>query len=400
VRSSIDNRSKSSLKKIINVTGTVIHTNLGRSILSKEAIQSVEFACTNYVNLEYDIESGQRGHRDRLTEDLIKKLTGCEASIVVNNNAAAVLLCLNTLSQGKEVIVSRGELVEIGGSFRIPDVIQSSGAILKEIGTTNRTYIKDYQNAINENTALLMKIHTSNYKIEGSTASPSIDEVVAVSREKSIPVIEDLGSGALIDLSKYGLPAEPIVKNSIKAGVDIVTFSGDKLLGGPQAGIIVGQEKFIAIIRDNPLMRCVRVGKMTISALDATLRMYINGKEDQIPSIAYLIRPVEDIRKVAEDVSSKLREILSGIAEVWDQEGTSQVGSGSLPVEPIPSWHVVLKPIHKSVEKLSELFRHAEIPVIGRINEGCLLMDMRTVYNDEIRYLIEISNEIRKEREI
>jgi len=278
--------------------------------------------------------------------------------------------------------------------------MQSSGAILREIGTTNRTYIKDYQNAINENTALLMKIHTSNYKIEGWTANANIDEIVAVGREKGIPVIEDLGSGALINLSKYGLPAEPIVKDSIKAGVDVVTFSGDKLLGGPQAGIIVGKEKFINTIRNNPLMRCVRVGKMTISALDATLRMYVAGKEDQIPSIAYLIRPVEDIRKVAKRVSLKLGEILNGIADVRDQEGTSQVGSGSLPVESIRSWHVALKPINMSVEKLSELFRHAEIPVIGRINEGCLLMDMRTVYSDEIKDLMEISNNIRKEREI
>ena len=391
---------ESSLKKIINVTGTVIHTNFGRSMLSKEAIQSVEFACTNYVNLEYDVESGQRGHRDSLTENLIKELTGCEASVVVNNNAAAVLLCLNTLAQGKEVIVSRGELVEIGGSFRIPDVMQSSGAILREVGTTNRTYIKDYQNAINENTALLMKIHTSNYVIEGWTASSSIDEIVALGREKDIPVIEDLGSGALIDLGKYGLPSEPIVKDSINSGVDVITFSGDKLLGGPQAGIIVGKEKFINIIRNNPLMRCVRVGKMTISALDATLRMYINGNEDQIPSVAYLIRPIEDIRKVAESVSLKFGEILNGIADVWDQEGTSQVGSGSLPVESIRSWHVALRPINISVEKLSELFRHAEIPVIGRINEGCLLMDMRTIYDDEIKCLLEISDKIRKECEL
>ena len=234
----MDNKAKSPIKKLINVTGTIIHTNFGRSLLSKEAIKNIEFACSNYINLEYDIESGQRGHRDQLTEDLVKELTGCEASIIVNNNASAVLLCLNTLAQGKEVIVSRGELVEIGGSFRIPDVMRSSGAILKEVGTTNRTYLKDYLNAINENTALLMKVHTSNYKLKGYTANVSIDEIVALGKEKNIPVMEDLGSGALIDLSKYGLPKEPIVKDSIKSGVDIVTFSGDKLLGGPQSGII------------------------------------------------------------------------------------------------------------------------------------------------------------------
>lgn len=391
----MDNKAKSPIKKLINVTGTIIHTNFGRSLLSKEAIKNVEFACSNYINLEYNIESGQRGHRDQLTEDLVKELTGCEASIIVNNNASAVLLCLNTLAQGKEVIVSRGELVEIGGSFRIPDVMRSSGAILKEVGTTNRTYLKDYLNAINENTALLMKVHTSNYKLEGYTANVGIDEIVALGKEKNIPVMEDLGSGALIDLSKYGLPKEPIVKDSIKSGVDIVTFSGDKLLGGPQSGIIIGKEKFIKIIRNNPLMRCVRVCKMTISALEATLRMYINGKEEQIPSIAMITRPIDEIQKVAKETATNLGLIFDDIAEVWDQEGTSQVGSGALPVESIKSWHIVIKPINMSVEKLADLYRNAEIPVIGRINEGCLLMDMRTVYDDEMQDLLEISKEIK-----
>ncbi|MGB9595644.1 MAG: L-seryl-tRNA(Sec) selenium transferase [Candidatus Poribacteria bacterium] len=393
----MNNKTRSSLRKVINVTGTVIHTNFGRSLLSKEAIQSIELVCKNYISLEYDIESGQRGHRDKLTEDLIKELTGCEASIVVNNNASAVFLCLNTLAKGREVIVSRGELIEIGGSFRIPDVMQSSGAILREVGTTNRTYIKDYLNAINENTALLLKVHTSNYRLEGYVTSVHTDEIVALGKEKNIPVMEDLGSGALIDLSKYGLPKEPIVKDSIEAGVDIVTFSGDKLLGGPQSGIIVGKEKFIKVIRNNPLMRCVRICKMTISALETTLRMYIDGKEEQIPSIAMITRPIDEIRNVAQEITKKLRPILNGIAEVWDQGGNSQVGSGALPVESIRSWYVALRPISMSVEKLAELFRNVEIPIIGRINEGCLLMDMRTVYNNEMNDLIKMAESIRIE---
>jgi L-seryl-tRNA(Ser) seleniumtransferase len=246
-------KSGSSLRKVVNVTGTIIHTNLGRSILSREAICNVERACGNYVNLEYDVETGRRGHRDKVTEDLIKELVGCEAATVVNNNAAAVLLCLNTLSQGKEVIVSRGELVEIGGSFRLPEVMRNSGAVLREVGTTNRTYIKDYRKAINGNTAMFLKAHTSNYKIEGSTWSVDTEELAALGRESGLLVMEDLGSGALIDLGKFGLPKEPMARDSIGAGVDIVTFSGDKLLGGPQAGLIVGRQDLIEQIRSNPL---------------------------------------------------------------------------------------------------------------------------------------------------
>ena len=389
-------RIETSLKKVINATGTVIHTNLGRSILSGEAIKNVELACSNYVNLEYDIESGQRGHRDNLTEGLIKELTGCEASIVVNNNAAAVLLCLNTIANGKEVIVSRGELIEIGGSFRIPDVMQSSGAILREIGTTNRTYIKDYRSAINDNTSLLLKVHTSNYRIEGSTTSPDIKEIVSLGKEKNIPVMEDLGSGALIDLTRYGLPPEPIVRDSVQAGVDIVTFSGDKLLGGPQAGIIIGKQEFINSIKSNPLMRCVRVGKMTISALDATLRMYLNGMEKNIPSIAYLTRPIEEILRIAEVISAKLGMILNGIARTSVEEGASQVGSGSLPVESIKSWYVVLQPITISVDELARLFRTGSVPVIGRICDDKFIMDMRTVYGADIRYILETAETIGK----
>lgn len=383
------------LKKVINLTGTVIHTNLGRSILSKEAIRSIELVCSNYVNLEYDIESGQRGHRDKITEELIKTLTECEASTVVNNNAAAVLLCLNTIAKDKEVIVSRGELIEIGGSFRIPDVMESSGAILREVGTTNKTYIKDYRNAINDRTALMLKVHSSNYRIEGSTANPSINEIVSLGMEKGIPIMEDLGSGALIDLSKYGLPKEPTVKESINAGVDIVTFSGDKLLGGPQAGIIVGKQAFIKNIRNNPLMRAVRVGKMTIAALEATLILYANNMEANIPSLAYLSRPIEDIEKTADEVSKELANILENIAQVTVENGESQVGSGALPTEPIPSKYVVINPLTVSVDRMADLFRLGEIPIIGRISDDKFIMDMRTVFDNEMVNILDMAKEIK-----
>ncbi len=380
---------KSALKKVINATGTIIHTNLGRSILSESAIKHLNWACSNYVNIEYDIESGQRGHRDKITEELLRKLTTCEASIVVNNNAAAVLLCLNTLAKGREVIVSRGELIEIGGSFRIPDVMQSSGAILHEVGTTNRTYVKDYQNAINEKTAILLKVHTSNYRIEGSTNSPDISEIVSLGKKMGIIVMEDLGSGAIIDLSKYGLPKEPVVKESLESGADIVTFSGDKLLGGPQAGIILGKQNLIEQIRKNPLTRCVRVDKMTISALSATLELYIKGREKDIPTIAYLTRPLEDIRKIAETVSSELSLIMNDIAEVSVENGFSQVGSGSLPVQSIETFCVMVKPKYISVDRLSALFRCSKVPIIGRIFENKFIMDMRTVYEEDMKYIIK-----------
>jgi L-seryl-tRNA(Ser) seleniumtransferase len=390
----------SSLKKVINATGTVIHTNLGRSILSREAINSVERACSNYVTLEYEVESGNRGHRDKATEELIKELTGCEAATVVNNNAAAVLLSLNTLSRDREVIVSRGELIEIGGSFRLPEVMKSSGAILREVGTTNRTYIEDYLEAISENTAMLLKAHTSNYVIEGSVQSVDIEELVALGREFGLLVMEDLGSGALIDLSKYALPREPLARDSIDAGVDVVTFSGDKLLGGPQAGIIAGKRESIEKIRKNPLMRCVRVGKMTIAALDATLRLYLNGMEKSIPTLAYLTRPVDEIHRIAQEVSVKMEKILDGLAAVSVERGASQVGSGSLPVESIESRYVVLHPLNLSVDKLAALFRSSEVPVVGRIHEGRLAMDMRTVYQEDAEYIMKAAEAIRCQLQI
>ena len=262
-RSKLHEISTSALRPLVNATGTITHTNLGRSLLSESARENLCQVAANYINLEYDLKTGERGHRDHITEPLLQRLTGCESSTIVNNNAAAVLVTLNTLAQGREVIVSRGELIEIGGSFRIPDVMAASGAVLCEVGTTNRTLLRDYEAAINENTALILKVHPSNYKIVGFSSTPEIKKIVELGRRHGIPTVEDLGSGSLIDLTCYGLPHEPVVRERIEAGVEIVTFSGDKLIGGPQGGIIVGKVNLVQQIRTNPLMRALRVGKLT-----------------------------------------------------------------------------------------------------------------------------------------
>ena len=280
----------------------------------------------------------RRGHRDRITEPLLKRLTGCEASTIVNNNAAAVLLALNTLARDKEVIVSRGELIEIGGAFRIPDVMEASGAILREVGTTNRTHLRDYENAINENTALMLKVHPSNYKVVGFASTSIMEEITELGRQHSVPTMEDLGSGSLIDLTRYGLPYEPVVRERIDAGVDVVTFSGDKLLGGSQAGIIVGRLDAIEQIRKNPLMRALRVGKLTIAALEATLRLYLNEKEltEKLPMLQRYTRPIAELREVAEKLANHLRQIFGDAIQVTVEHSTAQIGSGSLPVDTLP----------------------------------------------------------------
>ncbi|MCZ6678876.1 MAG: L-seryl-tRNA(Sec) selenium transferase [Candidatus Poribacteria bacterium] len=391
VRAKLDAMTSSALLPLVNVTGTITHTNLGRSLLSPSACESLVQAATNYVNLEYDLDTGMRGHRDRITEPLLRRLTGCEASTVVNNNAAAVLLALNTVAQGKEVIVSRGELIEIGGAFRIPDVMAASGAILREVGTTNRTHLRDYENAINDNTALLLKVHPSNYKIVGFSSTPEMEEITELGHRHGIPTMEDLGSGSLIDLTHYGLPAEPVVRERIAAGVDIVTFSGDKLLGGPQAGIIVGKTEWIQQIRKNPLMRALRVGKLTIAALEATLRLYLNesGLTEKLPMLHRYTRPIEDLREIAEHLADALRQIFGDAVEVTVENSYAQIGSGSLPVETLPSLAVVLKSRHISTEKLAAQFRAQPRPVIGRTQDGRLWMDTRTVGKAELNWIIE-----------
>jgi L-seryl-tRNA(Ser) seleniumtransferase len=384
------------LRTVVNATGTVTHTNLGRSLLSPSACKSLQKAAQNYVNLEYDLETGKRGHRDRITEPLLQQLTGCEASTVVNNNAAAVLIALQTVARGKEVIVSRGELIEIGGAFRIPDVMEASGAILREVGTTNRTHLRDYAEAINDNTALLLKVHPSNYKIVGFTTTPEMHELTELSAERDIPTMEDLGSGALIDLSQYGLPNEPVVADRIDCGVDIVTFSGDKLLGGPQAGIIVGKAAWVHQIRKNPLMRALRVDKLTIAALSATLQVYLNQDTitDLLPMLQRYTRSIDELHSIAKQISNRLNVIFENLVSIETSETQSEIGSGSLPVETLPSIAVVLTPLTISVEKLSEHFRRGSTPIIGRIENDQLWFDVRTLFDKEQKRLIQTADEI------
>lgn len=391
VRAELKSLIAPALRPIVNATGTITHTNLGRSLLSDSASESLAQAAANYVNLEYDLDTGARGHRDRLTEPLLQRLTGCEASTIVNNNAAAVLLALNTLARGREVIVSRGELIEIGGAFRIPDVMDASGAILREVGTTNRTHLRDYENAINENTALLLKVHPSNYKVVGFASTPEMEELTELGHQYGIQTMEDLGSGSLLDLTRYGLPYEPVVRERISAGVDVVTFSGDKLLGGSQAGIIVGQQDAIEDIRRNPLMRALRVGKLTIAALEATLRLYLNERElsEKLPMLQRYTRSVTELHEVATRLANHLREVFGDAVQVTVEESVAQIGSGSLPVDTLSSVTVSLGTSQISAEALATYFRSQPRPVIGRVQEGQLRFDVRTVFSQELEWIVE-----------
>ncbi|MYE87511.1 L-seryl-tRNA(Sec) selenium transferase [Candidatus Poribacteria bacterium] len=391
VRAELESLTAPALRPIVNATGTITHTNLGRSLLSASASESLAQAAANYVNLEYDLDTGARGHRDQLTEPLLQRLTGCEASTIVNNNAAAVLLALNTLARGKEVIVSRGELIEIGGAFRIPDVMEASGAILREVGTTNRTHLRDYENAINEKTALILKVHPSNYQVVGFASTPTMEELTELGRQHGIPTMEDLGSGSLIDLTRYGLPYEPVVRERINAGVDVVTFSGDKLLGGSQAGIIVGRLDAIEKIRKNPLMRALRVGKLTIAALEATLRLYLNEKEltEKLPMLQRYTRSLAELRESTEKLAHQLQKIFGDTVQVTVEDSTAQLGSGSLPVDTLPSLAVNLHVPQISAETLAAHFRAQPIPVIGRVQDERLRFDGRTVFETELAHIVE-----------
>ncbi|SVA86097.1 uncharacterized protein METZ01_LOCUS138951 [marine metagenome] len=386
------------LQPIVNVTGTITHTNLGRSILSDEARESLVEAAKNYVSLEFDLISGKRGHRDRITEPLLQQLTGCQASTVVNNNAAAVFLVLNTFARDREVVVSRGELIEIGGSFRIPDVMESSGTILKEVGTTNRTHLEDYEKAINENTAFLLKVHPSNYQIVGFTEMPAIHEIVELGRQYDIPTVEDLGSGSLIDLTEYSLPNEPVVRDRIDAGVDLVLFSGDKLLGGPQAGIIVGKDEMIKRIRKNPVMRALRVGKLTIAALEATLRLYLNdlSLDKKLPMLHWYTRPLDELQQVGNQLLRRLGEIFKEEIQVSIEKSHAQIGSGSLPVANLPSLAIILKSERLSADSIAESFRNQPRSVIGRVKDDCFWIDLRTVDDREIQWICEAARSINK----
>ncbi|MCX7914481.1 MAG: L-seryl-tRNA(Sec) selenium transferase, partial [Thermodesulfovibrionales bacterium] len=381
--------SSFNLIPVINATGVVIHTNLGRSILSKGIMEHVKEIACNYSNLEYDLERGVRGKRYSHIQNSLSLITGAESSLIVNNNAAAVFICLNTLARGKEVIVSRGELVEIGGSFRIPDIMSCSGAILKEVGTTNKTHLYDYERAINENTALLLKVHQSNFKISGFTELPSVEDVVQIGNKYNIPVMFDLGSGCLIDLKPYGIHIEPMVKDILKAGVAVVTFSGDKLLGGPQGGIIAGKADLIERISKNPFMRVIRVDKITLSAFEVILKLYLHERKakEEIPTLRMILEDKKTIRKRAQRLMAKLKGFSIKEAEFKIVDDYSEAGGGSLPGLYFETCVVSIKPYKVSVNSLEERLRRSIPPVIARIKADRLILDMRTVQNREIDIL-------------
>ena len=378
------------IKKVINGTGTILHTNLGRAIISKKHADYLSEVVTSYSNLEYNLEEGKRGERYSHFEKLICKITGAEAAMAVNNNAAAVMLVLSSMAAEREVIVSRGELVEVGGKFRIPDVMKSSNAHLVEIGTTNKTHLEDYEDAISENTGAFLKVHTSNFKILGFTESVSIEELCKLGREKDIPVIEDIGSGVLIDLSKYGLEYEPTVQDSIKAGVDVVSFSGDKLLGGPQAGIIVGKKKYIDKMKKNPLTRAFRIDKFTATILEMIFHEYLN-EEDAIKNIPVLSLITKDLKEIEKNANALFNKIekLKDVADINVEDTFSQIGGGSLPAERIKSKSVTIMPKNISTQSLEAKLRAGKNPVVGRISEEKLILDMRTVLEDEIDILAQ-----------
>jgi L-seryl-tRNA(Ser) seleniumtransferase len=384
-------RSEPSLKAVINATGVVVHTNLGRSILSARAIERVAEAARSYSNLEYDIPAGERGKRHVHVEGILTRLTGVEAATAVNNNAAAVLLCLNTIARGKEVVVSRGELVEIGGSFRVPDVMERSGARLHEVGTTNKTHLKDFEKAINENTGLLLKVHTSNYKIVGFTKEVSPEELVQLGRKYNLPVMWDLGSGSFVDLSMYGAGSEPTVQQAVDSGVDVLTFSGDKLLGGPQAGMILGRKTWLDPIRSNPLARALRIDKLTLAALDATLSQYLDMDKAvrEIPTLWMLTQPLQEIERKAALLSSRLRQIGDANLVISVQEDTSQSGGGALPTGNFPTRTVCIRHERLSANKIESALRLGKPHIIARIREGMVVFDPRTLNDEEIGKIVE-----------
>ena len=370
-----------SLRPVVNATGIVLHTNLGRAMLAEVAIEAVVEAARSPVNLEYDLQTGARGDRDALIEEELCALTGAEAATVVNNNAAAVLLALNSIADGREVIVSRGELIEIGGAFRIPDVMSRSGARLREVGTTNRTHPRDYAAAIGPDTAMLLKVHPSNYRIVGFTAEVSLAELVAIGTAHKIPVMEDLGSGALLDMSNYGLPSEPLVAARVVAGAGLVTFSGDKLLGGPQAGLIVGRRDLIDRLKANPLKRALRCDKLTLAALEATLRLYLrsNNIQTDLPTLRLLRRTPAELEIVALRARAFLVERLGPEFTIDVVASASEIGSGALPTEEIESRALRITHRDHSPDAIARMFRRARPPVIGRITDGAFLLDLRAV---------------------
>ena len=377
------------LTNLINATGVIIHTNLGRSVLPSAALSSIGSVGGSYSNLEFNLTTGKRGSRYDHVDDLLCELTGAEAALVVNNNAAAVLLCLETLAKDREVIVSRGQLVEIGGSFRIPDIMDRSGARLVEVGATNRTHLRDYENAISATTALLLKVHCSNFRIIGFTSEVSGADLVRLGKEKALPVMEDLGSGCLVDLTRFGLVKEPTVQEVVRSGVDIVTFSGDKLLGGPQAGLIVGKRQYIDRIRSNPLNRALRIDKFTLAGLESVLRLYLDESIAlrEIPTLAMLAESAGKVEERARNFTQRVSSLFGKTCSAEIVPVSSRVGGGAMPEQNVASWAVALQPRDITVAQMEKRLRHTQPPVIGRVENDRLLLDLRTVALNELDLL-------------
>src|SRR5712671_3883817 len=380
-----------SLQPVINATGVILHTNLGRAPLGEAVVEEFRRTATQYSNLEYDLEAGARGKRDVHTAELLTRLTGAEAAIVVNNCAAAILVVLAALARGGEVIVSRGELIEIGDGFRIPEIMEQSGALLREVGTTNRTHVADYENAINEKTRMLLRVHPSNFTVTGFTDKPSLEELVALSQRSGLPLVEDLGSGCLAELAEHGI-TEPTVRQSIDAGVGIVTFSGDKLLGGPQAGIIAGKKDLVARVRRHPLFRALRVDKLTTAALAATLGAYLRGAEDEIPALRMIRMSVQEIKRRAETFLRELTpELPLGEVELEITDGSSLAGGGSTPTQVLPTKLIRIASARYSASQLEQRLRRAPtgISVIARVEDDRLILDLRTVFPEQEPLLLK-----------
>lgn len=393
IQQRLENTMAPSLKRIINATGIILHTNLGRAPIAKAAQEALLESIENYSNLEINLETGQRGERNQHVEELLCLLTGAEAAFVVNNNAAAVLLALNSLARRKEIPVSRGELVEIGGSYRMPDVMKASGVKMVEIGTTNKTHLKDYQNAINPKTAAILKVHTSNYRIKGFVSEVSLADIVKLAHENNLPVIYDMGSGALTDLSKYGVEDEPLAAEVIKTGVDVVSFSGDKLLGGPQSGIILGRKQFVEKIKKNHLARALRCDKLTFAVLEATLKLYLNPNKlvDELPIVSILKLSINELKKRANQIKSKIQ---ANHLELEVQETISQMGSGTLPLIEMPSLALTVTSDKYSPQQLAAELRQNQPPVIGYIRDDKFHLNLRTIREDELRFVVRALNRL------
>lgn len=395
IKKRVESAFSANMVSVINATGTILHTNLGRAPISKEHGAKLLDMISGYSNLEYSLEKGQRGERYSHFESLLCSLTGAEAAMAVNNNASAVLLVLSSLANGGEVIVSRGELVEIGGKFRVPDVMEQSGATLVEVGTTNKTHLSDYREAFSEETKAVLKVHTSNYRIIGFTQTVAIDELSEVAKERNVPLIEDIGSGVLVDLSQYGISYEPTVQDSIKAGADVVCFSGDKLLGGPQAGIIVGKKEYIEKMKKNQLTRALRIDKFTAAALELTLLEYLNPDKlsENIPVLRMIKEDASSVKKRA----FSLKRALKGYdinAEIGVEPCESQIGGGALPLERIESFALTVVPKRLSIFDTEDALRRAKKPVIGRVSEDKIFFDMRCVESSDIKIMAEVLGEI------